>query len=100
MQLLPGNLKLRFGTFVIVAVHTRVLNKNVEAVDEGARGGGTVRVKCGRVVDKTPLPELARVVHKRVNPRRKRSHVTEVIDEFGERAWTDGTLETKGGQDL
>lgn len=90
MQLVPGNLKLRFSTFVIIAIHARVLNENVETMDERARRGGTVRVKCGRVVDKTPLPELARVVQKRVNPRHKGSHVTEVIDAFGKRAWTDG----------
>ncbi len=50
-------------------------------MDERARRGGTVGMKCGRVVDKTPLPELG-LPDKRLNPRGKVPHVTEVMEQF------------------
>lgn len=47
-------------------------------MDERASRGGTVGVKCGRVVDKTPLPSFG-LPDKRLNAGSKVSHVTEVM---------------------
>jgi len=55
LQLVPCDFELSFGALVIVAIHARVLNKNVQAVYKRARGGGSVGVKCRRVVNGTPL---------------------------------------------
>jgi len=55
LQFIPGGLKLGFRALVIRPVHARVLDQNIQAVDESPRGGRTVCVKCGSVADKTPL---------------------------------------------
>ncbi len=54
LQFVPGGLELRFRSFVIRAVHARIFDQNVQAVHKSARGGRPIRIKCGRVVDKTP----------------------------------------------
>ena len=51
---------------------------------ERTSGGRTVRVKCGRVVDDTPLGRANWLRYKRLNPASKVPHITEVMDAFGE----------------
>jgi hypothetical protein len=65
---------------------------------ERTSGGRTVRVKCGRVVDDTPLGRAIWLRYKRLNPASKVPHITEVMDAFGERpspavSWGDTNLE-------
>jgi hypothetical protein len=58
LQLIPCDFKLSFGALVIVAIHARVLNQNIKAVHEGARGGGSVGMKCRCVVNSALLRPL------------------------------------------
>ena len=54
LQFIPSDLELRFRALVIVAVHPRVLDQDVQAVDKGARRGGRL-AECRRVRDKALL---------------------------------------------
>jgi hypothetical protein len=46
LQLFPGGLELRLSAFVFVAVHSGVLDENVQAMNKRARGGGTRTLRC------------------------------------------------------
>jgi hypothetical protein len=50
-------------------------------MNKGARRGRTIGMKCGCVVDKTPFPEFW-LPERRLNPRGKPPHVTEVIERW------------------
>jgi hypothetical protein len=67
---------------MIRAVHPGILHQDVQAVYEGARGGRPVCVKCGRVVDKTPLNPQLWLGIERLNPAGKSLHITEVTEEL------------------
>ena len=58
LQFVPCDFELSLGALVIVAIHARIFNQYVEAVHEGARGGGPIGMKCRRVVDGALLRPL------------------------------------------
>jgi len=59
LQLFPGGFKLRFRALVVVAVHPRVLNQDVQAMDKRARRGCACALRCIRAGDKGLLVNAA-----------------------------------------
>ena len=50
LQLIPRGFELRLRAFVVIAIHPRILNEDVQAVNKRSRRGGTCTLRhvCGR----------------------------------------------------
>ncbi len=46
LQFFPGGFELRLRALVLIAIHSRVLDQNVEAMDKRTRRGGTRTLRC------------------------------------------------------
>jgi len=87
LQFIPGDFELRFCALVLIAVHPRILDQDVQAMDKSARRCRPIGMKCTCVRDKALL-EL-HSASKRLNPAGKCLHITEVTK-------LDGALVAQG----